>query len=166
MTSGSSTPETAAERRDALVERLFMATVGTWDVLGVYVGDRLGLYRTLADRGPSTSAEFADAAGLNERYVREWLEQQAASGILELEDHGVDAGARRFSLPLGHDEALIDETSLNCIAPIGQLVVACARPIGAVLEAFRTGEGVPYANYGVDLHEGQARFTGRCSTSC
>ena len=43
----------------ALVERLFMAAVSTWDVLGVYIGDRLGLYRTLAARGPSTSAELA-----------------------------------------------------------------------------------------------------------
>ncbi len=159
MTSGPSTPATAAERRDALIERLFMATVGTWDVLAVYVGDRLGLYRTLADRGPSTSAELADAAGLNERYVREWLEQQAASAILDLEHAGGDAGARRYSLPPGHDEALIDATSLNCIAPIGQLVVACARPIDAVLEAFKTGGGVPYADYGADLHEGQSRFT-------
>ncbi len=159
MTNTSSSSETAEARRDALVERLFLATVGTWDVLGVYVGDRLGLYRTVADRGPSTSAELAEAAGLNERYVREWLEQQASSGILELEHAGSDAAARRFSLPPGHDEALTDDTSLNCIAPIGQLVVACARPMDAVIEAFRTGDGVPYADYGADLHEGQARFT-------
>lgn len=63
----------ADARRDELVERLFMAAVGTWDVLAVYIGDRLGLYRTLAERGPSTSADLAQAAGLNERYVREWL---------------------------------------------------------------------------------------------
>ena len=43
-----------------------------------------------------------------------------------------------YTLPSGHDEALIDDTSLNCIAPIGQLVAACAKPIDAVLDAFRT----------------------------
>ncbi len=59
----------------------------------------------------------------------------------------------------GHDEALLDESSLNLIAPIAQLVVACVRPLDALLEAFRTGDGVPYADYGADLHEGQARFT-------
>jgi 2-polyprenyl-3-methyl-5-hydroxy-6-metoxy-1,4-benzoquinol methylase len=159
MANTASSPETSDARRDALVERLFLAAVGTWDVLGVYIGDRLGLYRTLAERGPSTSAELAQAAGLNERYVREWLEQQASSAILELEEAGTDSAGRRYMLPPGHDEALADDASLNCIAPLGQLVVACGRPIDAVLHAFRTGGGVPYADYGTDLHEGQARFT-------
>ena len=146
-------------RRDALVERLFMAAVGTWDLLAVYVGDRLGLYRMLAERGPSTSSELANATGLSERYVREWLEQQATSGILEVGRTGGDGATLTYSLPVGHDEALVDDASLNCIAPLGQLVVACTRPMDAVLEAFRTGEGVPYAHYGTDLHHGQARFT-------
>jgi SAM-dependent methyltransferase len=141
-------------RRDALVERLFGAAVAAWDVFGVYLGDRLGLYRALAERGPSTSAELAEALGLSERYVREWLEQQATSGILEAE-----LDARRYALPAGHDEALVDETSLNCIAPIGQMVAGCLKPIDAVLAAFHTGDGVPYADYGTDLHQGQARFT-------
>jgi SAM-dependent methyltransferase len=140
-------------RRDALVERLFESTLGAMDVLSVYVGTRLGLYRALADRGASTSDELAEATGLNERYVREWLEQQATTGILEVDDE------RRFTLPAGHDEALLDETSLNFAAPFGKLVVACVRPIDALLAAYRSGEGVPYADYGADLHEGQAEFT-------
>ena len=159
MTDTASAADAAAARRDALVERLFLATVGTWDVLAVYVGDRLGLYRILAERGSSTSAELAAAAGLSERYVSGWLEQQASSAILEVDDAHADIGARRYTLPPGHEEALVDDTSLNCIAPIGQLVVACAKPMDAVLDAFRTGDGVPYADYGTDLHEGQARFT-------
>jgi 2-polyprenyl-3-methyl-5-hydroxy-6-metoxy-1,4-benzoquinol methylase len=146
------TPEAAA-RRDALVERLFAATLGALDVLAVYIGVRLGLYRGLADRGASTAPELADATGLHERYVREWLEQQASTRILEVDADG------RFSLPDGHDEALLDETSLNHIAPVGKLIVACVRPIDAVLAAYRSGDGVPYADYGEDMHEGQAEFT-------
>jgi SAM-dependent methyltransferase len=143
----------AAERRDALVERLFGASVATFDILTVYLGSRLGLYRALSELGSATPEALAAAAGLHERYVREWLEQQASSGILDVDDE------RRFSLPPGHDEALLDETSLNYIAPIGKLIVACVRPVDELLEAFRTGEGVPYANFGADLHEGQAEFT-------
>jgi 2-polyprenyl-3-methyl-5-hydroxy-6-metoxy-1,4-benzoquinol methylase len=143
----------ASAVRDALVERLFGATLGAMDVLSVYIGVRLGLYRALADRGSSYSEELAATTGLNERYVREWLEQQATTGILEVDDE------RRYTIPPGHDEALLDETSLNYIAPVGKFVVACGRPIDAVLAAYRSGDGVAYADYGTDMHEGQAEFT-------
>jgi hypothetical protein len=94
-----------AERRDALVERLFTNAVGAFDLFSVYVGDVLGLYRVLAANGPLTAAELADAAGVHERYAREWLEQQAATELLDMEGDGKD---RRFRLPEGHDEALLD----------------------------------------------------------
>jgi len=144
------------ERRDALVERLFMDAVGAFDLFSVYLGDVFGLYRLLAEEGPLTSAELADAAGIHERYAREWLEHQAASDLLELDPHGSE---RRFRLPEGHEEALLDTSSLNYIAPLARAVVASIRPLEELLTAFRTGGGVPYADYGADLHEGQAAFT-------
>ncbi|HEY2938669.1 MAG TPA: methyltransferase domain-containing protein, partial [Gaiellaceae bacterium] len=146
----------ATERRDALVGRLFMSAVGAFDLFSVYVGDVLGLYQVLAEKGPLTSAELAEAAGLNERYAREWLEQQAATELLEAEGDGEE---RRFRLPEGHDEALLDASSLNYIAPMARAVLASIRPIDALLEAYRRGGGVPYADYGEDLHEAQAAFT-------
>jgi SAM-dependent methyltransferase len=149
----------AEARRDALVERLFDAALGAFDLLGVYLGDRLGLYQALSDRGPSTSSELAEAAGVNERYAREWLEQQAMCEIIGVDNPEAETGERRYHLLEGHDEALLDETSLNFVAPMAQALVACTRPIDALLDAFRTGEGIPYADYGADLHEGQARFT-------
>jgi SAM-dependent methyltransferase len=155
MTTASS----ADARRDELVERLFGSALGAMDLLCVYLGDRLGLYRALADTGPSTSAELASAAGVNERYAREWLEQQALAGILEAIDPDASDAERRYAVPAGHDEVLLDAGSLNHMAPMAQLVVACTLPIHAVLEAFGSGDGVPYADYGADLHEGQARFT-------
>jgi len=155
MTTASS----ADVRRDELVERLFGSALGAMDLLCVYLGDRLGLYKALAHSGPSTSAELASEAGVNERYAREWLEQQAMAGILEAVDQSATDAERRYALPTGHDEVLLDGDSLNHMAPIAQLLVACALPIHAVLAAFATGDGVPYADYGADLHEGQARFT-------
>jgi 2-polyprenyl-3-methyl-5-hydroxy-6-metoxy-1,4-benzoquinol methylase len=148
----------STQRRDALVERLFTNAIGAFDLFSVYLGDRLGLYRILADRGPMTSPELAGAAGLNERYVREWLEHQAASDLLELVSDG-DPDARRFRLPDGHIEPLLDASSLNYTAPMARSVLGSIRPIDALLEAFRAGDGVPYALYGDDLHEGQAAFT-------
>ena len=146
----------AVERRDALAERLFLNAIGAFDLFSVYLGDRLGLYRALADHGAMTSAKLAEAAGIHERYAREWLEHQAASELLDVEG---DADERRFSLPAGHDEVLLDETSLNYGAPLARAVLASIRPVDALAEAFRNGGGVPYAAYGDDLHESQAAFT-------
>jgi 2-polyprenyl-3-methyl-5-hydroxy-6-metoxy-1,4-benzoquinol methylase len=153
------TATSAAARRDELVERLFGSALGAMDLLCLYLGDRLGMYRALVDAGPATPAELASAAGVNARYAGEWLEQQAMAGILETEDPSAPDSERRYSMPAGHEEVLLEAGSLNHMAPMAQLVVACALPIHAVLEAFGTGDGVPYADYGADLHEGQARFT-------
>lgn len=147
----------AADRRDALVERLFRSAIGAFDLFSVYLGDRLGLYRALADGGALTSAELADRAGVDERYAREWLEHQAASGLVDTV--GESAGDRRFRLPDGHDEALLDASSLNYSAPLARGVLSSIRPIDALVEAFKTGGGVPYAAYGEDAHESQAAFT-------
>lgn len=146
-------------RRDALVGRLFEATLGAMDIFSVYLGDRLGFYRALADAGPATSAELAVRTGTTERYAREWLEQQAVTSILEVENPETDAAERRFRLPDGYAEVLVDPDSLSTMAPVAQILVGCVKPLPAVIEAFRTGGGVPYADYGTDLHEGQAGTT-------
>ncbi len=159
MGDGELLVATTEERRDALVGRLFEATLGAMDLYGVYLGDRLGLYRALADAGPLTSSGLADAAGVHERYAREWLEQQAATGILEVDDAKADEMERRFSLPAGHDEALLDELSLDFVRPFGRLIVGAGKPMGELLEAYRTGAGVPFEEYGADLVEGQEAFT-------
>lgn len=146
-------------RREALVQKLSADAIGALDLLCVYVGDRLGLYRALAGRPALTSVELAAASGVHERYAREWLEQQTVSGVLEAENPDAPDDERRYRLPPGHDEALVDESSLDFMPSLAQGVVSCTPALEAVLEAFRTGAGVAYTAYGADAHESQARGT-------
>src|SRR5215217_9062009 len=144
------------QRRDALVERIFGSSIGFMEILSIYVGDRLGFYQALVEDEGATASQLADATGTNERYAREWLEQQAVAGILEVEDERAEPQARRYLLPKGHDEVLMERDSLYYVAPLAQQMVGITRPLPAVLEAFRTGGGVPYPDYGEDLREGIA----------
>ena len=144
-------------RRDALIERLLESAKGTFVICSAYIGVRLGFYEALAKNGSSmTSGELASHTGTNERYVREWLEQQAIAGILEVDDEKTEETKRRFSLSPEHAEVLVDRESLNYLAPLPQLLVGAIKPLPAVLEAYRTGGGVPYADYGSGFIEGQA----------
>lgn len=150
--------QTPEQKRNALVERLFEAVLGMNDLYLVYIGDRLGFYQKLADTGGATSAELAANTGTHERYVREWLEQQAVTGILEVDDPGSEAGARRYRIPNGHEEVLTERDSLDYLAPFARMMVGMMRPLPDVLEAFRSGGGVPYARYDADFCEGQAEM--------
>jgi 2-polyprenyl-3-methyl-5-hydroxy-6-metoxy-1,4-benzoquinol methylase len=142
-------------RRDALVDRLFQAFLGTADLQTIYIGDRLGFYRLLGDGRPRTSAEVAAAASANERYTREWLEQQAVTGLLEVDDVDASAEARRYSLPAGHAEVLLDRDSQSYFGFAGRFTAAVGAPLPQILEAFRTGSGVPWSAFGEDGREAQ-----------
>jgi 2-polyprenyl-3-methyl-5-hydroxy-6-metoxy-1,4-benzoquinol methylase len=130
------------QARDAFVERLFQSAVATMDVFTVHLGDRLGLYRALAEHGPSTPGELAARTGINERYAREWLEQQAATGILEVDDAVKHEAERRFTLPPAHAEALVDPESPFAMAATCRSLAAIGGALPKLVEAFRTGEGV------------------------
>jgi SAM-dependent methyltransferase len=148
--------QTAEQRRDEFAEGLFEKIIGAMEVASIYLGDRLGLYRALADGGPATTQELADRTGTHERYAREWLEQQAVMGILEVEDSGVESSDRHYMLPEGHAEVLLDRDSLSYLAPVARFTMGLVRPLPALVEAFRNGEGLPYPFYGADAREGQA----------
>jgi 2-polyprenyl-3-methyl-5-hydroxy-6-metoxy-1,4-benzoquinol methylase len=148
--------QTAEQRRDAWAERIFESSIGMLEILSIYVGNRLGLYRALADGGEVTASELAAVTGTHERYAREWLEQQAVSGILEVYDGHVEPGGRRYRLPDGHAEVLLERDSLYYMTPLAQQLVGITRPLPTILEEFRYGGGVPYAEYGADMREGIA----------
>jgi len=152
---GSRSVETS---REALSERLFDAGLGMLDTLVVYLGDRLGLYRAMAGHEGMTSADLASRAGIHERYAREWLEHQAAAGILEVDDPAATPDERRFRLPPAHAEVLTDLDSLYSMAPMARSIVACATVMPQLQEAFRTGGGVSKTAYGQDAVEAQGDF--------
>jgi 2-polyprenyl-3-methyl-5-hydroxy-6-metoxy-1,4-benzoquinol methylase len=138
-----------------LADRLVAAAIGTLELYGVYLGDRLGLYRAIHDAGSATATELADASGIDPRYAREWLEQQAVAAVLTVDDHAAPADERRFRLPDDHVGVLVDPTDADHLAPFGPMVVGIARVLDEVAAAYRSGGGVPYARYGADFRAGQ-----------
>jgi SAM-dependent methyltransferase len=140
----------------ALVERLFAASIGTLELASVHLGIRLGFYRSLADAGSATPGELAARTGTAERYAREWLEQQAVAGFLVVEDSNADPGARRYELPPAHRPVFVFEEDLNYLTPLATLALGVLRPMDALIENYRTGGGVPYEAYGADTREGIA----------
>jgi hypothetical protein len=96
------------QRRDALVGRIFGSCIGFMEILSIHVGDRLDFYQALVEDDGATASQLAYATGTDERYARarEWLEQQAVAGILEVDDADAQPEERRYRLPEGHDEVL------------------------------------------------------------
>ena len=162
MTTIDSTTPTTTAAAEALAERLFGSMVAAFDMQSVYLGDRLGYYRALADAdGPLTSGELAVRTGTVERYAREWLEQQAVTGFLTVADEPPDdapdhALHRRFALPAGHAEVFTDELSPNHLVPLARLLCGVGKQLPALLEAYRSGGGVSWAQQGDDAREAQA----------
>jgi 2-polyprenyl-3-methyl-5-hydroxy-6-metoxy-1,4-benzoquinol methylase len=143
---------------DDLVARIFEASLGMLDVLAVYLGDRLGLYAALRDGGPATAPELASRAGIDVRYAREWLEQQSVTGILEVDDVTAAPDERRYTLPEAYVDPLLNPDSPYSITPLARSLVASAKVIPQLLEAYRTGGGVEWSDYGADMIESQGDF--------
>jgi precorrin-6B methylase 2 len=158
MSTTLNVPVPQADATGALVERILEASIATMDLACVHIGSRLGLYEALRGTGPLTSAQVAARTGLDERYVREWLEQQVVAGVLAVEDAGADAPGRRFSLPEAHVEVLLEPESLNCLAGLARATIGVLSPLEQLVAAFRTGEGVPYPDFGPDTREGIAEM--------
>ncbi len=136
---------------EAFVERVFAAGLAAFDIFGLYIGDKLGLYRALADGGPATAEELAARAGIDTRYAREWLEQQVVSGVLT---H--DGGT--FELPGPIATVLLEKDDPSYLGAMARMVTGAALQLPAILEAYRAGNGHPWEAYGRDMIEGQADF--------
>jgi 2-polyprenyl-3-methyl-5-hydroxy-6-metoxy-1,4-benzoquinol methylase len=142
--------------REAFVARMSDATLGAFDVASTYLGVKLGFYRSLAEDGPATAPELAARTDTNERLVREWLEQQGATELLAATN---DGGEWRFALPPEHADVLLDPDALDGVASTMLSLIADLAQVPRLVESFRTGVGIPYADYGPDEAEGQAMGT-------
>jgi SAM-dependent methyltransferase len=151
------------EKLDQLAQHVLADFGATASAPLVLIGDRLGLFRALADGAPLTSAELAERTGTHERYVREWLAAMAASGYVTLaagddEGDGAGDGADRFHLEPEQAAVFTDESSPVFLVGGFEVVLAAGRGVDRVTDAFRTGRGIGWADHDPALFPGAARF--------
>jgi SAM-dependent methyltransferase len=136
---------------ETFADQVFDATLGYFRILSIYVGLRLGLYEALRD-GERSADAVAERAGIDPRYAREWLEQQATAGVLEAD---VASGTPVFRLPQDAAESLLNPDSLSYLGATIRQLASLRAVIDPVLEAFRTGDGVAPELFGTEGADGQ-----------
>jgi SAM-dependent methyltransferase len=152
----TTTEQPAAIDGDKLMQFVFTAVgeVGaTLNTALVVMGDRLGLYRALAGAGPLSSADLASRTGTAERYVREWLNAQAAGGYVTY-----DPDSGRYTLPPEQAAALTDPESPAYLPGFFQIALGSVLDSPKIADAARTGAGYGWGEHVHDVHEGCERF--------
>ena len=117
----------------------------------VVIGDKLGLYKAMVGTGPLGSGELAERTGTAERYVREWLNAQAAAGYVNYDGDG------RYSLAPEQALALADEDSPVFVPGFFQSALAACKSAPKLLEVFRSGAGLAWHEHDAELFEGVER---------
>jgi SAM-dependent methyltransferase len=152
--SSSPTKRIDNEKLQQFMEKILSDFGGAASCVLAYIGDKLGLYKAMSDFGqPITSQELANLTGTSERYIREWLANQAAGGYLTY-----DPLSQRYTLPLEHAQALVNENSPAYAAGGFQVLMSFYRDEPKIIEAFKTGKGIAWGDRHKDLYEGTERF--------
>jgi SAM-dependent methyltransferase len=141
------------QKLEQFVFRAVEEVGATLNAAQVVMGDRLGLYRALAGAGPLTSVELARRAGVAERYVREWLNAQAAGGYLDY-----DGSAGTYTLPPEHAIALTDSDSPAYLPGFFQIALGTVIDSPRITEAAQSGDGFGWHEHSHDVFEGCERF--------
>lgn len=150
------TDQTTTLDHDLLMAFVFRAVeeVGaTLNAALVVLGDELGYYRALADAGPLTPDDLARLTSTGTPYAREWLNAQAAGGIVRY-----DPVRGSYTLPVEHAVALTDESSPAFLPGLFQIAVGTVADAHRVVDAAREGGGVGWHDHGGDVHQGCERF--------
>lgn len=138
---------------EVFADRVFASALGAIDIYSIHIGTELGFYKELRDRGSMTPIDLASVTGVAKRYVKEWLEQQAVSGILVADQSGDTVV---FNLPAEHAEVLADDLNGLYLAPLARMLTTSGEKMNLLLDAYRSGRGVSWDDFGQAMRESQA----------
>ena len=153
MSTPSTAPAVDMEKLQQFMGRAVGDMGAAMHAVLVVLGDRLGLYKAMADSKPVTPAELAARTGTHERYIREWLNANAASGYV-----AYDAASGAYTLPAEQAFALAVDNSPAYLPGAFQIISACFHDAEKIQEAFTTGRGVGWHEHHHDLYHGTERF--------
>jgi SAM-dependent methyltransferase len=145
--------EVDAEKLEQFVFRAVDEVGATLNAALVVMGDKLGLYRAMAGAGPLTPVELARRTGVAERYVREWLNAQAAGSYVQY-----DGGAGSYTLPPEQTVALTDDQSPAYLPGFFQIALGSVIDSPRITESARSGDGVGWHEHNHDVFDGCERF--------
>ena len=140
-------------KTEAFLGKVLSDTSGMTTTIMASIGDRLGLFKQLA-QAPATSAQLAARAEINERYAREWLGAMASAGYVEY-----DPESHRFTLPAEHIPVLAQEQGPLFLGGMHQMLTGMIEPLNQLILAFQHGGGVPQSAYGHNMWDGLERLT-------
>ncbi len=140
-------------KTEAFVGKVLGDTSGMTVTVMAIIGDRLGLFKQLA-QGPATSRQLAARADINERYAGEWLGAMASAGYVEYEP-----ASERFTLPAEHIPVLAQENGPIFFGGMHQMLAGMVGPLNQLIQAFQHGGGVPQSAYDHNMWDGLERFT-------
>lgn len=149
----TTTTQVDTEKVEAFVAQLLGTLTGAATTATIVAGDELGLYEAMARSGPVTPEQLAAATATHERYLREWLAQQAAAGIVDY-----DPEQRTFLLPPERAAVLADDSSPVAMAGAALLAAVMFRDVDSIVAAFRSGGGVGWGEHDHALYASTERF--------
>ena len=155
MTTTTQTRQPDPDLLNAFIGQMVVDLGGTVSAGLVLIGDRLGLYRAMADGTPVTPESLADRTGLSAAYLRPWLANQAAGGYVT---HRTDGDTDTYALSPEQAAALADPDSPAYFAPSVQVALGALRDVDAIADRFRTGEGFGWHEHDAGLFVGTERF--------
>jgi SAM-dependent methyltransferase len=145
---------------ETLADRLFEGAIAAMELATLHLGLRLGLYQALQELGSATPGQLAAHVDADERYIREWLEQQAVAELLACANDDAPPEQRRYELPPATGLVLLGTKDPAYLGPLSHLVVGTLLGLPELATAFRTGRGVPFHAYGAELRRGLGHLNG------